>query len=295
MNDLSVRTEGFSLIPRTMEEAMNFSTTLSKSELVPKDFQGKPANILVAIQWGFELGLQPMQSMQSIAVINGRPSLWGDAVIALVRSSGLCQYVYEEIAADGKSATCRTKRTTDEKEVSRTFTMEDAEKAGLKGKQGPWTNYPKRMLQMRARSWCLRDVYPDVLRGVHVAEEAQDLPEKDVTPATGEPAMVEQPQARSAKPAAIDAEEVKQTPAAQAAAPAAESTEKKPAAAEAAKPVPGKPMLEGQMRIIKAKLAHAAMTEIDLATQFGPIEELKFEQFEEVQDWIAERGKKIGG
>jgi hypothetical protein len=58
---------------------------------------------------------------------------------------------------------------------------------GLKGKQGPWTNYPKRMLQMRARSWCLRDVYPDVLRGVHVAEEAQDMPEKDVTPAASVP------------------------------------------------------------------------------------------------------------
>jgi hypothetical protein len=171
--------------------------------------------------------------------------------------------------------------------------MEDAEKAGLKGKQGPWTNYPKRMLQMRARSWCLRDVYPDVLRGVHVAEEAQDLPEKDVTPAPAA-AVVEQPQARSAKPAAIDAEEVKRRPRRRPPRRPAESTEK-PATVEVAKPVPGKPMLEGQMRIVKAKLAHAAMTEVDLATRFGPIEELKFEQFEEVQDWIAERGKKIAG
>ena len=54
--------------------------------------------------------------------------------------------------------------------------MEDAKRAGLYGKQGPWQQYPKRMLQMRARAWALRDVFPDVLRGVHVAEEAQDLP-----------------------------------------------------------------------------------------------------------------------
>lgn len=206
-NDVVTRSpESFSLIPRTLEEAMKFSQTLAKSELVPKDFIDKPANILVAIQWGMELGLQPMQAMQSIAVINGRPSLWGDAVIGLVRASGLCEYIYENVAADGLSATCRTKRKGDAEEVTRTFTMEDAHKAGLKGKQGPWTNYPKRMLQMRARSWCLRDVYPDVLRGVHVAEESQDIPEKDITPTTEIP----MPAARAepAKGAPVDAEVV---------------------------------------------------------------------------------------
>lgn len=199
------------LVPRTMEEAMQFSTTLSKSDLVPKDFQGKAANILVAVQWGMELGLQPMQAMQSIAVINGRPSLWGDAVIGLVRASGLCEYIYEEVAGDGTSATCRTKRKGDTEEVKRTFTMADAEKAGLKGKQGPWSQYPKRMLQMRARSWCLRDVYPDVLRGVHVAEESQDI-EKDVTP-TGEIQIPQAKPAETAKPT-VDAEIVQSATAA---------------------------------------------------------------------------------
>lgn len=284
--------KGNSLVPRTLEEAMKFSTTLSQSELVPKDFIGKPANILVAIQWGMELGLQPMQAMQSIAVINGRPSLWGDAVIGLVRSSGLCEYIYEEIDDAGQKATCRTRRKGDEHEVSRTFTMDDAKKAGLQGKQGPWSNYPKRMLQMRARSWCLRDVYPDVLRGVSVVEEAQDhVPEKDVTPQPGTPA-VEQPQSKSA-PAAVDAEIV--TAASEkTAAGAAEKivdppAEKKPEAPSSNGKEAGKPMLEGQLRIIRAKLAHAAMNETDLLAKFGKVEDLKFEQFDEIQAWIAER------
>lgn len=172
MSELTIKPT-FSLAPQNIEEALKFADFLSASDIVPKDFQRKPANILVAVQWGMELGLQPMQAMQSIAVINGRPSLWGDAVIALVRSSPLCEYVYE--SDDGETATCRVKRVGEE-EQSRTFSMADASLAGLKGKQGPWSQYPKRMRQMRARSFALRDVFPDVLRGMPMAEEVQDIP-----------------------------------------------------------------------------------------------------------------------
>lgn len=170
----------FSLAPQNLEEAFKFAEILSKSKLVPKDFEGNQGNILVAIQWGAELGLQPMQAMQNIAVINGRPSLWGDSVIALVKASPLCEYVVEYVT--DSAATCRVKRRSEPEQI-RTFTVDDAKKAGLYGKQGPWTQYPKRMMQMRARSWALRDVFPDVLRGMPVAEELMDMPtERDVTP-----------------------------------------------------------------------------------------------------------------
>lgn len=172
MSELMIKPT-FSLAPQNLDEALKFADYLANSDIVPKDFQRKPANILVAVQWGMELGLQPMQAMQSIAVINGRPSLWGDAVIALVRSSPLCEYVYE--SDDGETATCRVKRVGEE-EQARTFSMTDAGLAGLKGKQGPWSQYPKRMRQMRARSFALRDVFPDVLRGMPMAEEVQDIP-----------------------------------------------------------------------------------------------------------------------
>lgn len=172
----------FSLAPRDLAQAIEFAGILSKSNMVPKEFVGNPGNILVAIQWGMELGLQPMQAMQNIAVINGRPSLWGDAVIGIVKASPACEYVVEEVT--DAIATCRVKRRG-EPEQCRTFTMEDAAKAGLKGKQGPWSQYPKRMMQMRARSWALRDVFPDVLRGMPVAEEVMDYtqPEREINPA----------------------------------------------------------------------------------------------------------------
>lgn len=163
----------FSLAPQNIDEALRFADYLSKSTIVPKDFANNPGNILVAIQWGMELGLQPMQAMQNIAVINGRPSLWGDAVIALARSSPLCEYIYE--SDDGEAATCRVKRRGEEEQV-RTFSMADAKLAGLVGKSGPWSQYPKRMRQMRARAFALRDVFPDVLKGMPMAEEVQDIP-----------------------------------------------------------------------------------------------------------------------
>ena len=159
--------------PRTFEQAQQFAKHLADSDLVPKDFQRKPGNCFVAMQWGSELGLKPLQAVQSIAVINGRPAMWGDALMALVRSSHLCEWIIEE--DDGKTATCRVKRRG-EPEQSRTFSIDDAKAAGLAGKSGPWSQYPKRMRQLRARAFALRDVFADVLRGMAMAEEVQDAP-----------------------------------------------------------------------------------------------------------------------
>jgi hypothetical protein len=161
------------LSPQTFEQALTFASYLADSEMVPKDFKGKPGNCLIAMQWGAEIGLKPLQSLQNLAVINGRPALWGDSVIALVRASPACEYILEE--DNGHTATCKVKRRG-EPEQYRTFSMEDAKTAGLLGKQGPWMQYPKRMRQMRARAFALRDVFPDVLRGLPVAEEVMDAP-----------------------------------------------------------------------------------------------------------------------
>lgn len=193
-------TTGFNLSPQNFEQALTFSKYLANSDMVPKDFKGKPENCLIAMQWGYELGMQPLQAIQNIAVINGRPAMWGDAVIALVRSSPLCEYVQE--SDDGNTATCRVKRRGEPEQV-RTFSADDARAAGLSGKQGPWTQYPKRMRQLRARAFALRDVFPDVLRGMPVAEEVIDTPTERFM---GQ-AEVVQPAAQQALPAPYTDEE----------------------------------------------------------------------------------------
>ena len=176
--EITTQKQHFSLAPKDLDEAMRFADMLAGSSIVPKDYIGKPGNCLVAIQWGMELGLQPMQAMQSIAVINGRPSLWGDAMLALVKAHPAFEWIKEE--CDGNVATCTIKRRG-EPEVVQSFSLEEAKRAGLTGKSGPWAQYPKRMLQMRARGFALRDAFPDALRGVVSAEEARDTPtERDM-------------------------------------------------------------------------------------------------------------------
>ena len=167
----------FSLEPRTLEEAFKLAELISKSDLVPKDYQGKPGNVLIAVQMGRELGLKPMQALQNISVVNGRPSVWGDAPLALVMGSGLVEDKREDFDETTMTATLTIKRKgVPSPHVSR-FSMEDAKKANLWNKAGSWTTSPKRMLQLRARGFGLRDVFPDVLKGLSIGEEQQDIAE----------------------------------------------------------------------------------------------------------------------
>jgi hypothetical protein len=177
-----VKHQGFA--PQTMTEAIDFSNMLSKSTMVPKAYQNKPEDVLVAVQWGYELGLAPLQALQNIATINGKPSVYGDAAMALVQNSPVCEDVKEYFEGEGTSnpiAVCVAKRKNRTEVISK-YSVEDAKRAGLWNKQGPWTQYPKRMLQMRARGFALRDAFPDVLKGLITVEEAQDYPEDTAAP-----------------------------------------------------------------------------------------------------------------
>jgi hypothetical protein len=176
----------------TFEDAFRFAKMVATSDFAPKDFKGKPESCLLAIQHGSEAGLSPMQSLQSIAVINGRPSIWGDAALALCMASPVCEYVREHIEGDGDQAVavCEAKRRGYEKPTAARFSMADAKRAGLAGKQGPWTQYPRRMLQLRARGFALRDAFPDVLKGLVTAEEAQDYPMVTQAEPAREPVVV---------------------------------------------------------------------------------------------------------
>lgn len=186
MNELTTQGEAtFSLSPRNLAEAMEFAKIIASSDMVPKDYVNKPGNVLVAVQTGAELGLKPMQSLQGISVINGRPSIWGDAMRALVISHP----EFEDLHEDKQDTHCTvTLKRRGRSAVVSTFTVEDAKKAGLAGKSGPWQTAPKRMLQMRAFAFAARDLFADALKGIKSIEEVRDYPEgerveHDITPA----------------------------------------------------------------------------------------------------------------
>ena len=174
---------GRGLVLQTITDMATFAKKAFDSGLVPDSFNS-PEQVFVAIQMGAELGLRPMAALRTICVINGRPSIWGDGMLGIVRASVLLTSCEELIEGEGDSMTaiCRTTRKDDGSQVERTFSVDDAKTAGLwlgansrSPKLSPWTKFPKRMLQMRARAFCLRDHFADILSGMTSAEEAIDL------------------------------------------------------------------------------------------------------------------------
>ena len=175
MNAITTR-GGFALAPQSMTEAMTMATMLCKSSMVPKCYVNKPEDTLIAMMMGSELGLNPIQSLQNIAVINGKPSIYGDALAALVQNHPAFGGMEESFTEAGMVATCIVWRKGGSKHTQ-TFSQADATKAGLWGKSGPWSQYPKRMLAMRARGFALRSQFADALAGLITREEAEDMPQ----------------------------------------------------------------------------------------------------------------------
>lgn len=149
------------------------------SEMIPASYHGKPQAVFVAIAMGRDLGLSDMASLQNISVINGRPCVWGDAALAIARQHP--QFAGIDETFEGDTAICsvfRFEREAGERHVRRctrrTFSAAEAKRAGLTAKKGPWQDYPRRMLQLRARGFALRDAFPDALKGLGLGEEVID-------------------------------------------------------------------------------------------------------------------------
>lgn len=185
-NLTTTKQPGWDLNPTSMNEAMEYANLIASSGMVPKDYQNAPANVLIAIQMGNELGLKPMQSLQGISVVNGRPAVWGDSLRALILSADDLITMEESFDDATMTAKCTIKRKTrqgGEIITTKTFSKANAELAGLWGRN-TWKQYPTRMLQMRAFGFAARDAYADRLRGIQLAEEVQDIPpEREINPA----------------------------------------------------------------------------------------------------------------
>lgn len=177
-------------VPDSLDGYWRLANMYLSSGMVPRSLEGRNANetlakLTICMEAGACLGLSVSHSVVNIMVVNNRPALWGDALPALIRKSGKCASIEEHFEGqrDDYTAVCTMKRITKlangewaTEEQSRSFGVQDAKRAGLWGKQGPWQSYPSRMLQIRARAWCARDMFADVLMGFGVAEELQDIP-----------------------------------------------------------------------------------------------------------------------
>lgn len=202
------------IVPTDMDSAYRLAKAVCMAGMAPKGLD-TPEKAMVAILHGLEIGLTPMAALQRIAVVNGRPTIWGDGAMGLVRGSGACEWVRERIdgTGDAMTAVCEAKRKGEPEPIVGEFSVDDAKKAGLWGKSGPWQQYPKRMLQMRARAFALRDGFADVLGGLYLREEIEDSadPQRD-TPRRAPPPPMPETQAIEHKPAAQDLPAIEHKP-----------------------------------------------------------------------------------
>lgn len=167
-----------SMRPNGVLEAMALAEKLAKSGFVPPSLKNKPGDILATIIYGAELGLAPLTAVHNVAIINGKPCVYGDGLVAVCQSSPAYEWHKEGVEGEGdkRQGFCIVKRRGNPEPVRTVFSITDAKRAGLWGKSGPWAQYPDRMLTMRARGFALRDAFADALKGVITREEAEDFP-----------------------------------------------------------------------------------------------------------------------
>ena len=133
------------------------------------------ASVVIAVQFGAELGLSPMASLRNVHVFQGKPVPSADLLVAVALSHPDCLY-FRKITESATEATWETHRRGNPAPTRYSFTDADAKRAGLIGKDN-WKGYTPRMLSARAKAFLARDVYPDRLAGILSVEEAQDIDE----------------------------------------------------------------------------------------------------------------------
>lgn len=191
-----------------LDDAIILSKTLAMAAVMPAALRGKGPDVLAMILYGQDLGLSPMQAIQGIYVVNGKPQMSAQLWIALARRAGHRISVLDHTVT---ACTVEIKRGDTGEEHRETFTIEDAQRAKLAGKD-VWLQYPKRMLLARAVSDCCRFICPEIAFGFYA--EGDDFTDTPDPITTVEPvaetevidADVVDPETAAAEVAALDAE-----------------------------------------------------------------------------------------
>lgn len=171
---------------KSLDEAFRFAEAVAQSGVAPSGLK-TPVSVLVVMQMGMELGYTPMQAIRNVwAGPDGKPNEYVESAWARVLASGLVEDWSQEV--DDRKATFKVKRKGVKSELVSTFTFDQAERAGISKPGGNWHRYRERMLLARAKGYAIKDAFPDVVRGMEIADRPADDyyrgPEraKDVTP-----------------------------------------------------------------------------------------------------------------
>ena len=209
-------TPGFSYITACLQERADYIARLAPSTILPTAYRGNAANAFVAAETGAALGLEPLQALASIAVINGRAPLSSDLMAAVIRRAGHTLRIVENSPESVTATLIRADDKTFKFEV--TWDKDKAVKAGLWGQRGPWSQYPTQMLRARAITEVARQGASEALMGMIYSPEdfgatmtetgevieAEIVDEAPAKPAPAKPKASQRPAAAPSQPAPLD-------------------------------------------------------------------------------------------
>lgn len=206
-------TPGFSYITAGLQERADYIARLAPSTILPVAYRGNAANAFVAAETGAALGLEPLQALASIAVINGRATLSSDLMAAVIRRAGHTLRIVENSPESVTATLIRADDKSFKFEV--TWDKDKAVKAGLWGQRGPWSQYPTQMLRARAITEVARQGASEALMGMIYSPEdfgatitdTGEVIEAEIVneaPAKPAPAAKPKPAAAPSQPAPLD-------------------------------------------------------------------------------------------
>lgn len=151
---------------------------IAGTNFVPKSLRGKPAEVAACILTGREIGIGPMEALQKVYVVDGKPTMSAELMRALVLRAGH-EITYPALTDD--KVTVAGRRRGSDKWTEVTWTLKDAQRVGLAGKD-TWKKHPRQMLSARATSELCRLLFPDALGGVTYTPD--EVEETEPAPAT---------------------------------------------------------------------------------------------------------------
>jgi hypothetical protein len=249
---------------------MQLAKDMAASDIIPKDFKGKPANVFLAIEMAHRLNLGTMEVMQNLYVVHGTPSLSSKFLIGLANRSGRFRggLRFDANAEVGSVRCYATDRETEE-ELEVTVTMAQAVKAGW-ANNSKYDEIPEQMLSYRAATFFVRRYCPEVMLGMMTVDEAQSMPRSVAAESKGDPlaqlldTVLDKPDetAKAIKDAVhVDAKE----------------------------PAPYAPP-EAVAKLLAA-LAEVGVTEEEAAESFGPLDRMDRQTFDEAREYGRAKSK----
>lgn len=199
-NAIAVKTDSTLSVFSTEENfknAMIMAEQLSKSDMIPATYKGKPENCVIALELSNRLKLSPFLVMQNMYIVQGKPAWSSSFIISCINGSGRFSGPLK-FEMDANKTKCRayaTEKASGEKLVGPLITIEMAQAEGWLGKNGSkWKTMPELMLRYRAAAFFGRLYCPEIINGMMTDDEAQDIrpiQDDDVVDVFAEP--VEEP------------------------------------------------------------------------------------------------------